>query len=108
MCAASDLFWMPLGSAGRGSGECWETSQLQLMWEERVPLQSAIHRFGSCCSFIHSWIPRIVVLGMNFASLQPSSGRHPNLGVAFKLQASFGSCFKVIILTQGRRLELSS
>ena len=87
------------------TGECWETSQLQLTRGGWIPLQSAIHRFGSV---IHSWIPRIVILGMNFTSLQPSSGRHPNTWVAFKLQAGFGPCFKVIVLTQGGRLELSS
>lgn len=30
LCAASDLFWMPLASAGRDFQECWESSQLQL------------------------------------------------------------------------------
>jgi len=30
------------------------------------------------------------------------------MGVACKLQVSFGTCFKVIVLTRGVRLELSS
>lgn len=106
-CAASALLRVPLAGTGGGCGDAGDPAAPAATggW---VPSQTATRRLGGCCGLIHSWIPGVATLGMKFASLQPGSGRHPNTGVAFKLQAAFGTCFKVIVLTQGARVERGS